>query len=115
MLRIVRDSNLSRSIKELYDYSCQACGIRIEVRGVGYAEGAHIRPLGKPHNGQDVSGNILCLCPNHHVMFDKGAFTIKENFSLIGLESSLKVHQQHSIDLSNLNYHREHIYINSNS
>jgi len=74
VLRIVRDTKLSRKIKEMYDYTCQVCGIRISFNGVGYAEAAHIRPLGKPHNGKDLLSNILCLCPNHHVMLDKWGF-----------------------------------------
>jgi putative restriction endonuclease len=45
-------------------------------------------------------------------MFDKGAFTIKEDLSLIGLDGSLKVHRQHEIEINNLGYHKEHIYIN---
>ena len=26
----------------------------------------------RPHNGPDTSDNMLCLCPNHHVLFDHG-------------------------------------------
>lgn len=83
ILRIVRDTKLSREIKKLYNYTCQVCGIRIALNGIGYAEAAHIKPLGKPHNGTDVLANLLCLCPNHHVMFDKGHFRIDSNLSLI--------------------------------
>lgn len=27
---------------------------------------------------------MLCLCPNHLVMFDKGYFSIGDDFSIIG-------------------------------
>lgn len=111
-LRIVRDTDLSKKIKELYDFQCQICRIRISVRDVPYAEAAHIRPLGKPHNGSDSPGNILCLCPNHHVMFDKGAFTIDDDLSLIGISGELFVKNNHIIEKENLIYHREHIFIN---
>lgn len=111
-LRIIRDTDLSKKIKELYDFKCQVCGTRISVRDVPYAEAAHIRPLGKPHNGSDSPGNILCLCPNHHVMFDKGAFTIDDDFSLIGISGELFVKNNHIIEKENLIYHREHIFIN---
>jgi len=30
------------------------------------------------------SDNILYLCTNHHVMFDKGSFSIKDDFNLLG-------------------------------
>jgi putative restriction endonuclease len=71
------------------------CGIRIEIRGIGYAEGAHIRPLGKPHNGRDDTQNLLCLCPNHHVMLDKGCFTIDNNFQLLGINGKLSISDKH--------------------
>ncbi len=112
ILRIVRDSLLSRSVKEIYDYKCQVCSTRISVRDIPYAEGAHIRPLGKPHNGIDTPGNLICLCPNHHVMLDKGIFAIDNKFNLIGLKGELNIHPNHDIDLENLKYHLDHIYIN---
>lgn len=106
VLRIVRDTKLSRKVKEIYDYTCQICGLRIEFKGVGYAEAAHIRPLGNPHNGLDLISNLLCLCPNHHVMFDKGHFTINDDFSCNGIVGNLKVLNRHILDLENLKYHR---------
>lgn len=108
ILRIVRDTKLSRKVKELYDYRCQVCDLRIEFNGIGYAEGAHIRPLGKPHNGKDLLSNLLCLCPNHHVMFDKGHFSINDDFSCVGTEGILTLVKNHQLDISNLRYHREH-------
>ena len=109
-LRIVRDTTLSRQIKELYDYTCQICQTQIAAQGIKYAEGAHIKPLGKPHNGNDTPNNLICLCPNHHVMLDKGVFAIGEDMSLIGLEGELNVHKEHILDKQNLEYHHEHIY-----
>jgi putative restriction endonuclease len=70
VLRIVRDTTKARRIKELYDYTCQMCDTRLEGLAGPYAEAAHIRPLGAPHDGPDTPDNILCLCPNHHVLFD---------------------------------------------
>ncbi|WP_369333903.1 HNH endonuclease [Bacillus thuringiensis] len=35
----------------------------------------HIKPLGL-YNGPHIKENMIILCPNHHVMFDKGAITI---------------------------------------
>ncbi|NRF37195.1 YDG/SRA domain-containing protein [Pedobacter foliorum] len=108
ILRIVRDTRLSRKVKELYNYTCQICALRIEFNGVGYAEAAHIRPLGKPHNGKDLLNNLLCLCPNHHVMFDKGHFTINNDFSCEGISEGITVLDGHILDPDNLNYHKEH-------
>ena len=111
VLRIIRDTKISRDIKKLYSYACQVCGILIKTKSGFYAEGAHIKPLGRPHNGYDSSDNMLCLCPNHHVMFDKGSFSIDDDFSLIGGASDLpdviNINPEHEVDISNLKYHRD--------
>lgn len=112
VLRIVRDTKLSRELKKMYDYTCQICDIRISIKNIGYAEAAHIKPLGKPHNGNDKPENLLCLCPNHHVMFDKGIFTIDQSLNVLGLDNVLTVHGDHRIDMGNLKYHQDHIFIN---
>ncbi len=113
-LRIVRDTNLSRELKALYNYTCQICGIRIAVNGIGYAEAAHVKPLGKPHNGNDQPDNLLCLCPNHHVMFDKGVFTINDDLTLNGIEGKIQFNEGHSLIKINIEYHKQHIYLTEN-
>ncbi|MEV5895921.1 HNH endonuclease [Nonomuraea fuscirosea] len=81
--RIVRDNALSRLIKNLHDHTCQICGVRPLLPGGPYAEGAHIRPLGSPHDGYDVAGNLLCLCPNDHVLFDLGAILVQDDLTVL--------------------------------
>lgn len=108
--RLIRDTKISKSVKELYDYGCQVCGMVIELpSGDKYAEGAHIKPLGKPHNGPDTTQNILCLCPNHHLMFDRYTFSINpDTFELEGaVTGKLKVANSHNIDNEFLTYHRD--------
>ena len=73
-----------------------------------YAEAAHIRALGRPHDGPDTPDNMLCLCPNHHVLFDLGAFTIANDWTLTGLVGSLKLVDGHAVSLTHIAYHREH-------
>ena len=52
-------------------------------RAASYSEGAHIRPLGKPHDGPDQPDNVLC--PNCHVLFGAGAFAIRpDTLDLVG-------------------------------
>lgn len=107
ILRIVRETRIAHQVKELYDYECQVCGITLLVKSGRYAEGAHIKPLGKPHNGDDNLGNLLCLCPNHHVLFDKGSFSITDDFELVGdVQGELIVDKSHSLNIKNLQYHR---------
>ncbi len=104
--RIIRDTRLSRMIKELYDFHCQVCGFRFEGPAGPYSEAAHIKPLGRPHRGPDTQSNLLCLCPNHHVMFDYGGFAISDSFELIGIPGKLSVHPEHYINLEFIRYHR---------
>ncbi len=106
--RIVRNTAVVSDVKALHDHTCQVCSIRLETPGGPYAEGAHIRPLGAQHNGPDAPENILCLCPNHHVLFDLGAFGVAEDLSLLGADGRLHAVTRHQIDRLQLAYHREH-------
>ena len=107
VVRVVRDTKLANDIKALYNYECQVCGTAIPTRSGLYAEGAHIKPVGSPHEGDDNTNNLLCLCPNHHVMFDKGSFSIDDDYTLLGsVSGTLRVHDKHTINQENLKYHR---------
>lgn len=110
--RIVRDTVQSKKIKALYKHECQMCGTRLECPAGPYSEAAHIRPLGAPHNGPDTEDNLLCLCPNHHVLFDNGAVSIAGDLSLIGSPGNLTVHRDHDINEEYLTYHRAHLAVN---
>jgi putative restriction endonuclease len=107
VLRIVRDTVVSRRVKALHEFQCQVCGTRLECEGGPYAEAAHIRALGSPHNGPDVIENVLCLCPNHHVLFDNGAISIADDYSLIGQQCRLRTLNEHTIDRSYIGYQRK--------
>jgi hypothetical protein len=100
--RILRDTDLARTIKLLHDDACQICGHVIPFPGGGrYSEVHHLRPLGSPHDGPDIAGNIIVLCPNHHVMCDYGMIRLDLDM--------LTVHNEHSIVADCLNYHNTHI------
>ncbi len=106
--RTVRDTEQARRVKMLYEYHCQMCGVCLQGSAGPYAEAAHIRPLGKPHNGPDTFDNILCLCPNHHVLFDLGGVAIADDFALLSEDGHLFVDPRHAINKEHLQYHREH-------
>lgn len=108
VLRVIRNTKIAHTIKELYNYECQVCGVTIETLSGRYAEGAHVRPIAMPHDGDDNSDNLICLCPNHHVMFDKGSFSINNNFVLLGaVNGKLNLHSKHKLNKANLEYHRK--------
>lgn len=108
--RLVRDTTVTRQVKALHGYRCQVCGERLATPGGFYAEAAHIRPLGAPHHGPDTLDNVLCLCPNHHALFDFGSFGIAANYALLGLPGQLRTQANHPPDPVQLAYHRQHIY-----
>lgn len=116
VLRIVRQTALARAIKEMYEYSCQVCDTSLPTAAGPYAEAAHIRPLGRPHQGRDDLSNLLCLCPNDHVLLDFGAITVSpETFRITGERSregrALIVAASHHIDPLNFDYHNEAIFV----
>jgi putative restriction endonuclease len=108
--RIVRSTVTALKVKQLYNYRCQVCGLVLVTPAGLYAEAAHIRPLGRPHDGPDVESNILCLCPNHHVLFDSGAIGVAANLTLLGGTGRLHVDDNHGLDAMQLAYHREHYW-----
>ena len=108
--RIVRDTLASEAVKDAYDHVCQSCSTRLERPGGAYAQAAYIRPLGRPHNGPDRADNILCLCPNCHVLFEGWAFAIEDDGTIIGaLSGTLNEIKAHTINRDHLAYHR-HMY-----
>lgn len=109
-LRLVRDTAITRQVKLLHDYHCQVCGTRLASPAGPYAEAAHIRPLGAPHHGPDVLANVLCLCPNHHILFDLGSFGVADDGNLMGIAGTLRTHLRHLIAPEFLAYHRIHFY-----
>ncbi|MFI6131907.1 HNH endonuclease [Micromonospora sp. NPDC051141] len=109
--RIVRSSRHARDVKRLHGHRCQICGLRLETRDGYYSEAAHIRGLGKPHDGTDELSNLLCLCPNHHTLFDFFALYIDEEFTVRRTSDDtpigeLRRHPQHDIDRRHLRHHR---------
>jgi hypothetical protein len=76
----VRNPRNINELKALYANRCLFCDRRIMV-GVDpdkfYSEAAHIRPLGRPHNGPDVKSNMMLLCPEHHLQFDRGILRLR--------------------------------------
>ncbi|MFF4807090.1 YDG/SRA domain-containing protein [Micromonospora chersina] len=107
--RQVRSGPLAVKVKKLYGYHCQICDTRLETPAGPYAEAAHVRPLGRPHNGPDSLDNILCLCPNHHVLFTSGAIWIGEHLEVLDVATgqqagTVRMAAEHAIAPSHLAY-----------
>jgi putative restriction endonuclease len=55
-----------------------------------------------------LSDNLICLCPNHHTLFELGCFMIANDLSLIGIEGRLHIHATHTLNGAHLKNHRDH-------
>lgn len=101
--RIIRDTKVSAWVKFVHEYQCQICGISLQLdSGQFYAEAHHIRPLGNRHNGPDVVENVICVCPNHHVLLDYGVIVIDK--------SKLHHIEGHEVNDDYINYHNTVIF-----
>ncbi|WP_371497037.1 HNH endonuclease [Kitasatospora sp. NBC_00374] len=110
--RSVRNSVVIQQVKQWHGGQCQLCALTLEIPGGStYSEGAHIQALGRPHRGPDVTENVLCLCPNCHVLFDNGARYLTDDLRVIdGLThqelAALRTHPRHRIDVRFVRQHR---------
>ena len=108
---MVRDAGVPAAVKKMYDYRCQICGIRLETVAGPYAEGAHLVPLGGPNGGgADHASNLLCLCPNHHVLLDHGAIAFSDDWTVIDRFGAslgiLNVSPEHELNVAFAKAHR---------
>ena len=106
--RVIRNTEVGTTVKEIYDYRCQICNTRLETPSGAYAECCHIKPLGKPHNGPDTMNNVLCLCPNCHVLFDLHALSIDSELKITELGRQLTILDHHLVSTEYLTY-RNHM------
>ncbi len=111
--RVVRSTPVAEWVKNAHSYKCQVCRELLTTPRGPYAEAAHIQPLGKPHSGPDTVDNILCLCANHHVLFDAGALWVTHDLMVVNHHGQklgpLHTQDKHHVDLERLSYHRAKI------
>ena len=113
--RIKRDQSIVKKVKELNNNTCQVCGEYFEGVKGPISVGAHIRGLGGIHNGPDIISNLLCLCPNHHALFDSYGFYIDQELNIVSIDQELPLNPEnrlittskHKIDKQFLKYHQE--------
>jgi putative restriction endonuclease len=104
--RVVRSTEVVDHVKNLYEFVCQSCEVILKTPAGPYSEGCHIKPLGRPHNGPDVISNVLCLCPNCHVLFDEGAIWLDSDLNVMPGGKKLKQASSHMLDAACIQYHR---------
>jgi predicted HNH restriction endonuclease len=101
--RVLRDTRLARQLKLLHRNRCQLCGETLRIsEAETYSEAHHIIPLGSKHNGPDMAGNIIVLCPNHHALCDMGAIQLNR--------PDIRTAVGHDISDESLKYHNDRIF-----
>lgn len=115
----LRSTVLAVEIKRRYGHTCQLCGTPVVLADrLKYAEAHHLWPIGMPHFGPDVPGNIIVVCPNHHILFDRGAVmivpkTLAVTHAVSGAlpsDARLYVQPWHDIKNKYLAYHNAKIF-----
>ncbi|PAX59797.1 HNH endonuclease [Brunnivagina elsteri CCALA 953] len=125
---IVRDGAFRKIITSTYNYTCAFCGLQIlDTDGKNIVDGSHIKPFSKFYD--DRIDNGLSLCKNHHWAFDRGWFTIADDYTIIvsdrirevspnakpmrefiGDRITLPAQQQYYPRLDALAWHRENMF-----
>lgn len=115
--KIVRSQKLVYKLKIIYKNRWQVCGDRIDIGyGKYYSEVHHIQPLGY-HEDPDILYNMIVLCPNHHLLFDKGVITInlKErkivHYDKNNVLNTKNLIIKHNINEKYINYHNKNVFI----
>lgn len=109
--RFARDVDKTRQIKMLYHNECQVCGTALGVPGRNkYSEVHHLHPL--KDGGDDDYGNMVVLCPNHHVEFDRMVIGISVDGTTVvdrqgRARGKITMAKGHVINPKNIAYHRE--------
>lgn len=76
-----RDPAFRKKILAYWDYTCIICGCREE----NILQAAHIRSVAA--GGNDDIENGVCLCANHHLLFDSGLLEINFAREVFNCES----------------------------
>ena len=116
--QIIRRGKNRLYLQDVYAGECQLSGVKLIMPDGSFSiDCAHIRPLGKPHDGKDEVGNMLSLSPTMHRLFDRGCVRVDPGTLAVNLlhgndlphRPSLLIRGDHIIRPANLAYHASNI------
>ncbi|HIK03927.1 MAG TPA: HNH endonuclease [Trichormus sp. M33_DOE_039] len=85
---VIRNAFFRKLIIHVYDYKCAFCGLRVtKSLNQNIVDGAHIKPFAQFCDSRIHNG--IALCKNHHWAFDRGWFTVDNQYKILiskGLE-----------------------------
>lgn len=119
----VRHALFPRVVKEIYRNACAVCALSVHTESSALIDAAHIMPFDKFHN--DDPRNGIALCKNHHWGFDRGWYSISDEYRVLvssklldsltyitaGVPLQLPDNILYAPDLSALAWHRESKYL----
>ena len=125
---VVRDAAFRRVIVSIYEHRCAFCGLQlIDKLSQNVVDGAHVKPFSQFYD--DRIDNGISLCKNHHWAFDRGWFSINDDYTLLvsqdlreesphatpmrefhGRRISLPERSQYRPRIEALRWHREHVF-----
>jgi putative restriction endonuclease len=78
----IREAFFRKAIVHAYEYRCAFCHMRV-IRSLdqNIVDGAHIKPFSIFYDSRLDNG--LSLCKNHHWAFDRGWFSLDDNYKII--------------------------------
>lgn len=77
-----RCNRFREKVLRAYEYRCAICGFDVRMDNSTIAlEAAHIK--WHQANGAETESNGLALCALHHKLFDRGAFTLSNDFEVL--------------------------------
>ncbi|NEQ76284.1 MAG: HNH endonuclease [Okeania sp. SIO2C9] len=79
---VVRDGIFRKAVVHTYNYKCAFCGMKVTMSiKQNIVDGAHIKPFARFYDNRIDNG--ISFCKNHHWAFDKGLFTITDDYNII--------------------------------
>lgn len=83
-----RDPNFPKRILSIYDNRCCFCGLKLYLNDSPLSmEAAHIK--WKAQGGECSEGNGLSLCPTHHYTFDRGLWSLDDEYKIFLSSSAI--------------------------